>query len=293
MKIGIYSRLHKQQYIPFLQKLLDTLFDTNCYIHIYEPFYQQMYGQVNFKRTIRLFNDNDNLREQIDYLFSIGGDGTLLNTITLVKDSKTPVVGINAGRLGLLTTANKGDNLKELLYDLKYKRYHLDKRSLLHLESKPNLFDETPYALNEFTIHKHATSALITVHIYVDGVFLNSYWADGIIVATPTGSTAYSLSCNGPIIHPSSKTFVITPVAPHNLNVRPIVIPDSCKITFKIEGRSNDFLCTLDSRYETVTDKHTLSLKKEKFKLHLVRTANQNFFSTIRNKLMWGVDSRN
>jgi len=293
MKIGIYSRILKTQDIPFLQKLLDTLFDSHCSVHIYEPFYQQLYGQVKFKRTIRLFNDNDNLREQIDYLFSIGGDGTLLNTITLVKDSKTPVVGINSGRLGLLTTANKNDDIKELLYDLKYKRYTLDKRTLLHLDSEPTLFENTPYALNEFTIHKHATSALITVHIYVDDVFLNSYWADGIIVATPTGSTAYSLSCNGPIIHPSSKTFVITPVAPHNLNVRPIVIPDNCRITFKIEGRSNDFLCTLDSRYETVTSEHTLSLSKEKFELHLVRTQSQNFFSTIRNKLMWGVDSRN
>ncbi|MGB1204316.1 MAG: NAD kinase [Chitinophagales bacterium] len=292
MKIGIYSRILKTQDIPFLQQLFDTIFDSHCNIHIYEPFYQQLYGKVNFKRTIRLFNDNENLKGQIDYLFSIGGDGTLLNTITLVKDSKIPVVGINVGRLGLLTTANKND-IKQLLYDLKYKRYFLDKRSLLHLDSKPALFDNTPYALNEFTIHKHATSALITVHIYVDNVFLNSYWADGIIVATPTGSTAYSLSCGGPIVHPSSKAFIITPVAPHNLNVRPIVIPDNCEITFKIEGRSNDFLCTLDSRYETVTSENTLSLTKEKFKLHLVRTENQNFFSTIRNKLMWGVDSRN
>ena len=228
----------------------------------------------------------------IDCLISLGGDGTLLDTVTLVKDTGIPVLGINYGRLGFLANIGK-EELNTAFEALVDRKYVLDKRTLLHLDANMPLFDDTPYALNEFSIHKKDTSPMIKIHTYLNGEFLNTYWADGLIVATPTGSTGYSLSCNGPVVFPDSASFVITPVAPHNLNIRPIIVPDNTIVSFEIEGRTDGFLCTLDSRRELVTKEIQLAVKKESFGINLIRLNENNFLQTLRNKLSWGLDKRN
>lgn len=294
MRIALYSRQLKTEDLAFVQSMLSTLEAHQIQYLLYVGLFKDLGGQVVFASQPDTFSTYETLAGKADYLFSIGGDGTLLNTIMLVKDSKIPVLGINSGRLGFLTDINKDEFTTDLLMLLKNKQYELDNRSVIKLKTNdPELFADAPYALNEFTVHKLDSSAMITVHTFVDGRFLNSYWADGVIVATPTGSTAYSLSCGGPIVYPNSQNFVITPVAPHNLNVRPIVIPDHKTISFKIEGRSDTFLCTLDSRSESINHNIHLEVSKEKFEISLLRLSGNDFFSTLRNKLMWGVDSRN
>ncbi|MBA2561540.1 MAG: NAD(+)/NADH kinase, partial [Chitinophagaceae bacterium] len=196
------------------------------------------------------------------------------------------------GRLGFLASIGK-DELHTAVNALVNRTYVLDKRTLLHLDANMPLFGKVPYALNEIAIHKKDTSPMIKIHTYLNGEFLNTYWADGLIVATPTGSTGYSLSCNGPVIFPDSASFVITPVSPHNLNIRPIVVPDDNIISFEIEGRTDGFLCTLDSRRELVDKDVQLGVKKETFSINLVRLNENNFLQTLRNKLSWGLDKRN
>jgi len=228
----------------------------------------------------------------IDVVISIGGDGTLLDTISLIGPFQTPVLGINTGRMGFLATIAK-EEIEAAVKDLMEGRYSLEDRSLVKLESSIPLFDGLNFGLNEFTIHKRDTSSMITVHTYIDGDYLNSYWADGLIVSTPTGSTGYSLSCGGPLISPIAKNFVITPVSPHNLNVRPIVVSDDSEISFKIEGRSEKFLVSLDSRSAPIDASVELKIKKETFVAKLVKFHNYSFFDTLRQKLNWGYDMRN
>lgn len=295
MRIALYSRQLKPDDIPFVQTVVAMLQKSGIDCLLYDLLHRELQQQLQEIQTaMPTFDSHDSLSGRADFLFSIGGDGTLLNTITLVQDLNIPVLGINSGRLGFLTDVHKDEFTTQLLTALQSGNFTLDSRTILRADSnRPALFADAPYALNEFTIHKLDTSAMITVHTYVDGQFLNSYWADGIIVSTPTGSTAYSLSCGGPIVYPSSQTFIITPVAPHNLNVRPIVIPDDKTISFKVEGRGDAFLCTLDSRYETIDHHYQIQVSKERFMLQLVRLSGNDFFSTIRNKLMWGLDTRN
>lgn len=228
----------------------------------------------------------------VDVVISIGGDGTLLDTISLIGAYEIPVLGINTGRMGFLATIAKED-IKAAVKDLLEGRYALEDRSLVRLESSVPLFKGLNFGLNEFTIHKRDTSSMITVHTYIDGDYLNSYWADGIIVSTPTGSTGYSLSCGGPLISPLAKNFVITPVSPHNLNVRPIVVSDDSEISFKIEGRSEKFLVSLDSRSAPIDASVELKIKKEIFVAKLVKFHDYSFFDTLRQKLNWGYDMRN
>ncbi|MBP7534308.1 MAG: NAD kinase [Chitinophagales bacterium] len=292
MRIGIYSRVLKTDDIEFLQQLLLLLNERNMQVLVYDDYYQQLNQSLPLFNTVQTFSGNESLSDNIDYILSIGGDGTLLNTLELVRDSGVPVLGINTGRLGLLTDITR-DQLNEAFTALETQKYQLDRRTLISLQSDILLFGNANFALNEFAIHKKDTSAMIVIHTYIDDEFVNSYWADGIIVATPSGSTAYSLSCGGPIIYPTTNAFVLTPVAPHNLNVRPVVIPDHCTISFEISGRSDNFLCSLDSRYETIDQHVKLTIKKANFTLNLVRLEETHFFSTIRKKLMWGQDSRN
>ncbi len=225
-------------------------------------------------------------------MISLGGDGTLLDTVTLVKDTGTPVVGINYGRLGFLANIGK-DEMQQAVKALVNQTYVIDNRTLLHLDSNIPLFDDVPYALNEFSIHKRETSPMIKIHTYLNGEFLNTFWADGLIVATPTGSTGYSLSCNGPVVFPDSASFVITPVSPHNLNIRPVIVPDNTIVSFEVEGRTDGFICTLDSRREMVAKEIQLAVKKENFGINLIRLNENNFLQTLRNKLSWGLDIRN
>jgi NAD+ kinase len=292
MRIAIYSRGMEATQHHGIQLLLDELETYKIVPVIFQDFFNQFYSSVNMPEKYSTFNCAEDLNEDIDFIISLGGDGTLLDTVTFVRDKQIPVLGINYGRLGFLASIGR-DELHGAVDALVNRTYMLDKRSLLHLDANIPLFGEVPYALNEITIHKKDTSPMIKIHTYLNGEFLNTYWADGLIVATPTGSTGYSLSCNGPVIFPDSASFVITPVSPHNLNVRPIIVPDDNIISFEIEGRTDGFLCTLDSRRELVDKEVQLAVKKEAFRINLIRLNENNFLQTLRNKLSWGLDKRN
>jgi NAD+ kinase len=292
MKIAIYSRGLEAEQQPEILMLLNELLLHKVQPLVYEPFFKQIQYLMGDTQTISTFSYFAELDESVEFLISLGGDGTLLDTITLVRDKNIPVLGINFGRLGFLASIGK-EEMSIAVKALVNRTCIVDKRTLVHLESSIPLFGDVPYALNEFAIHKRDNSPMIKIHTYLNGEFLNTYWADGLIVATPTGSTGYSLSCNGPIVFPDSGSFVITPVAPHNLNVRPIIVPDNNIISFEIEGRSDEFICALDSRREIVNKSVQLAIKKESFTFSVVRLNENNFLKTLRDKLSWGLDTRN
>lgn len=292
MKVAIYSRVIAENERVEVQQLFDELQLQQIQSMIYKPFYDQISSVFHFPENILFFRDSGQLDDSVDFLISLGGDGTLLDTIALVRDKNIPVIGINFGRLGFLASIGKGDMVMAVKA-LVNRTYVTDKRSLIHLDANKPLFDEVPYGLNEFAIHKTDTSPMIRIHTYLNGEFLNTYWADGLIVSTPTGSTGYSLSCGGPIVFPESGSFVINPVAPHNLNVRPIIVPDDNIISFEVEGRAENFICALDSRKEIVDKNVQLAVRREAFNVSLVRLNENNFLQTLRNKLSWGLDRRN
>ena len=292
MKIAIYSRGMENSQLQDINLLLEELLSYGAEPVIFQDFFNTFYSAINLEGKYSTFNSSDDLDSSIDCMISFGGDGTLLDTVTLVRDSGIPVLGINYGRLGFLANLGKED-IHTAIDAIANRKYVLDKRSLLHLDANIPLFGQTPYALNEFSLHKKDSSPMIKIHTYLNGEFLNTYWADGLIVATPTGSTGYSLSCNGPVVFPDSSSFVITPVAPHNLNIRPIVVPDNTIVSFEVEGRTDGFLCTLDSRREIVTKEIQLAVKKEAFDITLIRMNENNFLQTLRSKLSWGLDKRN
>jgi NAD+ kinase len=292
MKVAIYSRGGENVQPADLQNLTDKFASAKISTVIHEDIFNQVSHALNDSSSISTFKDSDDLDDTFDCLVSLGGDGTLLDTVTLVRDKNIPVLGINFGRLGFLASLGK-ENLESVVQALATRSYVVDQRTLIHMDANIPLFGDTPYGLNEFAIHKRDTSSMIKIHTYLNGEFLNTYWADGLIVATPTGSTGYSLSCNGPVVFPESGSFVITPVAPHNLNVRPIIVPDNNIISFELEGRTDQFICTLDSRKEFVDRNVQLAVKKEKFTISLVRLHEKNFLQTLREKLAWGFDTRN
>ena len=292
MRIAIYSRGIENNQHQDLKLLLQELDSSGVEPVFYQDFFNQFYSAFDIKAKYSTFNSYDDLDQSIDCIMSLGGDGTLLDTVTLVRDKGTPVVGINYGRLGFLANIGK-EELHSAIEALVNRTFVLDKRTMVHLDANVPLFGETPYALNEFSLHKKDSSPMIKIHTYLNGEFLNTYWADGLIVATPTGSTGYSLSCNGPVVFPESGSLVITPVSPHNLNIRPIVVPDDSIISFEVEGRTDGFLCTLDSRRELVAKEIQLAVRKENFGINLIRLNENNFLQTLRNKLSWGLDKRN
>ena len=292
MKVAIYSRVIDYDQHDKIQQLLDELAKEKVEPVIYRPYFENIKSTFRFPDNISTFNDSGDLTESIDFLISLGGDGTLLDTVTLVRNRNIPVLGINFGRLGFLASIGSKE-LHIAVQSLVKRTIMIDRRSLIHLDASKSLFDDIPYGLNEFAIHKTDTSPMIKIHTYLNGEFLNTYWADGVIVATPTGSTGYSLSCWGPVVFPESSSFVITPVAPHNLNVRPIVVPDDNIISFEVEGRTDHFICALDARKEIVDKKIQLAVRRESFTLGLVRLNENNFLQTLRNKLSWGLDTRN
>ena len=292
MKVAIYSRVIEFDQHPAVQQLLDELSKKNIDMVISDSFFETIRHSLRFQKEPGIFRDSNQLDNSIDFLISLGGDGTLLDTVTLVKNKNIPVLGINFGRLGFLASMGH-EEFQTAIQALIDRTYVIDKRSLIHLDSNEVLFDKMPFGLNEFAIHKTDTSPMIKIHTYLNGEFLNTYWADGVIVATPTGSTGYSLSCGGPIVFPESASFVITPVAPHNLNVRSIVVPDNNIISFEVEGRTENFICALDSRKEIVDKKIQLAVRREAFTISLVRLNENNFLQTLRSKLSWGLDTRN
>lgn len=292
MRIAIYGREFSDDFIPYFQLLIDELDRNKVDYYVYSKFYKNLLNKgITFGQEVKEYNRKTYPKLKLDFLFSIGGDGTILDTITSIKKG-IPVVGVNSGRLGFLSNTAKTE-IKKVIQQLLNEEYRIEERTMLSLETKSKLFGKYNFALNELTVHKKDSSSMITIHVFVNGVFLNSYWADGVIIATPTGSTAYSLSCGGPIIMPNSHNFVITPIAPHNLNIRPMVVPDDSVIELKVEGREQKFLATLDSRSEEISVENVMVVTKSKLKINLVQFPNQDFFKTIRNKLLWGMDKRN
>ncbi len=292
MLVALYNRTFDTKDAPILLRILKLLEDHKLQMVFYKSFYERLQPYITFACTPRLFTSKLDLPPNTDMLFSLGGDGTMLDSVCFVGSSNIPLIGVNLGRLGFLAAIPE-EEVEDAIVSLVRGSYTLEKRTLIHLDSSIPLFDGSPYALNEFTIHRQDTSSMIKIHTYLNGEFLNTYWADGLIVATPTGSTGYSLSCGGPVVFPQTSSFVITPVAPHNLNTRPIVVPDNNVISFEIEGRSEQFLCTLDARTETIRSNVQIAVKKESFMVSLVRPDEHNFLKTIRQKLYWGIDSRN
>lgn len=292
MKVALFGKSFDSEHFVFFRLLVDKLEELGCEIIIWEPFYTFVKVHCRTGRQFRIFSSYDQLPGEVDFLFSIGGDGTLLDTITLVRDSGIPVMGINLGRMGFISSISREDIIPAI-NDLVRGNFQVESRSLLRLETENKLFGELNFAMNELSINKKDPSSMILIHVYVNDQLLNSYWADGLIVATPTGSTGYSLSCNGPILTPDSENFVITPIATHNLTVRPVVIPDTSTIRIRVESRDNQFLVGLDSRSATIGPGTELIIKKENFKINLLQRPNDNFFATIRAKLLWGHDIRN
>lgn len=293
MQVAIFSQVFKPKDEPYVQQLFDVLYQRGIAAYVYAPYLESLKGQIQFKMNVGSFEGHTDFKmRSFDYLITLGGDGTMLAAVTHVRDSNVPILGINLGRLGFMATVGKS-KIDEAIDQLIKGQIHLVNRRTLHLESDPSLFGSMPFALNDFTILKRDTSSMISIHCFINGSYMNTYWADGIILATPTGSTGYSLSCGGPIVFPDSNNFVLTPVAPHNLNVRPLVLSDNSVISFEVEGRADNFLCTLDSRFEVITSEHQIAIRRGDFNINLVQLKDEGFLDTIRKKLTWGADLRN
>ncbi|MCA1762078.1 MAG: NAD kinase [Cryomorphaceae bacterium] len=292
MKIAIYGKPYKNQLNTSIQNILDTAKKAGFEVVIYERFAKFLKDEGHIDKSFPTFSRKNVAIEAFQCLVSVGGDGTLLDTLTIVKDSGVPVIGLNAGRLGFITSVSI-DEFEAILKDIKEEKITCDERTLLKVETKRKIFGDFPYALNELTILKKDSASMISIACHLNGEFLNTYWADGIIVATPTGSTAYSLSCGGPIIVPGSENAVITPIAPHNLNVRPLVISNDSELQLAADGRSEEFLISLDSRSRTIYPGEIVRISKAPFTFKLLRPNRHSFISTLRNKLAWGFDKRN
>ncbi|MCE3228783.1 MAG: ATP-NAD/AcoX kinase [Bacteroidetes bacterium] len=291
MTIAIYARSTKDNEPKYIEQIYSFLKNEKINLIIYGPYLEFLKEKHNFNLKLNTYSTSEELISKADYVISLGGDGTMLETLALIRNTGIPVLGVNTGRLGFLASVNKTELTKSIKKLVKEK-FTLDKRELIEIEGCDNCFDGVNYALNEFTIHKKDSSAMISIDTYVDGVFLNSYFADGLIVSTPTGSTAYSLSCGGPIMIPDSENFIITPIAPHNLNVRPIIISNNKQLSFKVIGRSDSFNISLDSRSAQVPANTELKVKRASFRFNMVNLEGQHFFTTLRNKMMWGIDKR-
>jgi NAD+ kinase len=290
MTIAVYARNTSSNNPEYLEQLIQLSSSENFKVTVFKGYLDFLNSSLQNPISLDTFNNSEELIAKADYVISLGGDGTMLETLEYVRRSGIPVLGVNTGRLGFLAAVYKEDFSKAIQLLIKEK-FTLDKRELIELD-KTTCFNEVNYALNEFTIHKKESSAMINIDTYVDGVFLNSYFADGLIVSTPTGSTAYSLSCGGPIMMPDSDNFIITPIAPHNLNVRPVVISNNKTLSFKVSGRSDSFNVSLDSRSQTIKNQSDLQIKKADFKFNMINLEGQHFFETLRNKLLWGIDKR-
>ena len=292
MKIALFWKKFLNDAGKTIIDLISILSSNGAELYLYKDIEKFLEDKsLHVPSPYHLFKDKKSLHPDIDFLLSIGGDGTFLQTVGLVGDTEIPVIGINTGRLGFLANLSP-ENLNESIEALFKKQYSIEERTLIRLESKNQQIKGLNTALNEITIHKK-DMGMITIHVELDDEFLNSYWADGLIISTPTGSTAYSMSVGGPIIHPDSGNLVISPIAPHNLTIRPMVIPDSKKIRLKVTSRSNEFLVAIDSRSVTMSATTELIIEKAPYTMKFVRIHGTSFYNTLRNKLMWGIDKRN
>ena len=291
MTIAIFGSPYPEHFTKYIQHLVKKLESEHVKIIIEENFNNFLQSNIRFTSTIDVFNSYESLKEKADFLISIGGDGTLLKAVTYVRELNIPIMGINTGRLGFISSIS-ATQISDAINDILRKEYTINERTLLQLDTNKNLFKDKNFALNEVAVSKKDTSSMIRIDAFIDDEFLNTYWADGLVISTPTGSTGYSLSCGGPIIVPGTNNIIITPNAPHNLNVRPIVINDNSVIKLKVEDRDQIALVSLDSRSRAFDSETELTIKKTDFKIKLIQPQNNSFTSTIRNKLMWGLDKR-
>jgi NAD+ kinase len=292
MKIALFGIDLAEDSVPYVRELIAKLENLCGAILVYGPYYTLMEGKVEFRKKPVVFHDLSGIRGKADMVFSIGGDGTILGAVSLVRDSEIPIMGINLGHLGFLSSISR-EQINPAMDAIFRKDFTIDRRTLITLESPAGLFGECNFAMNDLIVHKTNAMSMLTIRTWVNGEYLNTYWADGLIVATPTGSTAYSLSCTGPVLTPSSENFVLTPIASHNLTVRPVVIRDDSEVRIKVEGRGNDFLVSLDSRVTKVNHAVELTIRKAPFGINLLRLTGKDFFTTLREKLNWGLDIRN
>jgi NAD+ kinase len=294
MKVAIYGQYYQNSTEPIIKDIFAFLIKNNVEIIIESNFLKILFEKNLILKDYPTFESHTELNSSFDILISIGGDGTILRAATLVRDSGVPILGINAGRLGFLATVQK-DNIAEFLQLIIDKKYSISKRTLLSLSCLPEneAIKDLNFAINEISVSRKETTSMITIETYLNNEYLNSYWADGLIIATPTGSTGYSMSCGGPILTPNVQSFVITPIAPHNLNARPLVVTDETEIRLKVSGRDDHYLVSLDSRLFSVNNDTILCIKKSPFEINMVEIPDATFLKTLRNKLFWGEDRRN
>ncbi|TWI02280.1 NAD+ kinase [Flavobacterium tiangeerense] len=294
MKVAIYGQYYQNSTEPIINDIFDFFNKKKVEMVIEAQFLKTLNDKKIVEKTYNTFSKHTELDTSFDMLISIGGDGTILRAATLVRDSGIPILGINAGRLGFLATVQK-ENIAAFMQFVIDKKYTISKRTLLTLTCTPSneAIEEINFAMNEITVSRKDTTSMITIDTYLNGEFLNSYWADGLIISTPTGSTGYSLSCGGPILTPDVKSLVITPIAPHNLTARPLVVPDETEIRLKVSGREENYLVSLDSRVTSIKNESILTLNKTPFQINMVEIPEETFLKTLRNKLLWGQDKRN
>ena len=292
MKVAIYGKKINKQNAPYFVHFLSILKNYGWNAVLEKELKEQLVKKIGISNSYEVFSTRADLKTGIDLAFSIGGDGTFIKTVSYIRDSGVPILGINTGRLGFLANISI-DKLDETMELVRQKNYDFQKRSLLKIETESNIFGDENIVLNEVTLHKKDTASMITVHASLDGNYLNSYWADGLIVATPTGSTAYNLSCGGPIVTPGCQIHLLTPIAPHNLNVRPMVVPDHLPIKLSVEGRERKYLISLDGNSKSIPQGEEVTVKKAEFMINVIKFEDNNFLDTIRNKMLWGLDKRN
>jgi NAD+ kinase len=293
MKVAIFGQYYQNDTRPIIKDIFVFFNKNNVELVIEKNFLKILYEQEIVAKHYNTFASHKDLDSSFDILISIGGDGTILRAATFVRDSGIPMLGVNAGRLGFLAKVQK-ENIESFLQIVLDKEYTISERTLLTMECIPNSSEiDINFAMNEVTVSRKDTTSMITIDTYLNGEHLNSYWADGLIISTPTGSTGYSMSCGGPILTPDVKGFVITPIAPHNLSARPLVIPDDTEIKLKVSGREEQYLVSLDSRIATLNNNAELTIRKTPFKINMVEIPDETFLKTLRNKLLWGEDKRN
>ncbi len=292
MRIALFGRTCRPAFREDILQLFGRLRQYDSKIIIYKPFFDFLGKKIGYQPEVHgFFTGSADVPDKIDFVLSIGGDGTFLAAVSIVRNRGIPIIGINTGRLGFLANIAKSD-IGKSISALFSGEYVIEKRSLLEIRDQSGLLTDLPYAINEVTIQKK-NSAMITIKTHIDDAYLNAYWADGLIISTPTGSTAYSLSVGGPVVTPDSSTLIICPIAPHNLTVRPVVVPDTAVIRMKTSSKSGKFLLTMDSRSELLSPDREIIIRKADFSVSTVRIEGKTFYDTLRNKLMWGVDKRN
>ncbi|MDA9631776.1 NAD kinase [Flavobacteriaceae bacterium] len=289
MKVAILGKIFKSEPTEYITKIISLLEKKKVSVFLEFEYFKSLKGFIS--ESVSSFNELD---KSFDLLISIGGDGTILKAITFVKDLSIPIVGVNTGRLGFLAKIQI-ENIELVIEEIILKNYSISERTLIEVSTSETnqQLSKLNFALNEITLSRKNTTSMISIDTKLDNKHLNSYWADGLIISTPTGSTGYSLSCGGPIIMPEAENLIINPIAPHNLNARPLIIPDSTEIKIKVNGRENEFLISLDSRITTLSNSNEVIIKKSPFKIKMIELENESFLITLREKLMWGKDKRN